>query len=170
MAKAILTAERLRAVVHYDPETGRFTRTVQLARRHRVGDRADFLIATGWLKGYYRVAVDSQRYLAHRVAWLYVNGRWPDGVIDHINGNRSDNRIENLRDGTQAQNMQNRRKAQSNCISGILGVHLHRETGRWVARLQTGGVGRHIGLFATKEEAHEAYLREKRKFHSFCSI
>ena len=100
MAGDILSAERLRAVLSYDPETGVFTRTVRLANRHQIGDRADFIITAGNQRGYYRVSLDSERHLAHRLAWLYVYGKWPELTIDHINRNPSDNRIQNLRDVT----------------------------------------------------------------------
>lgn len=166
MADAILSADRLRAVVHYDPETGRFTRTVRLAQRHQVGDDACHRMSNGYL----RIAIDSKRYLAHRAAWLYVYGEWPN-VIDHINGDRTDNRIANLRSGTQAQNAQNRRSAQAdNRSSGLLGVTWHSQNRKWCAHVTLNGKKKHVGLFDDPKVAHEAYLKAKRTLHEFCSI
>lgn len=169
-ATAILSAEQLRSVVHYDPETGVFTRTVRLAQRHHVGDRADTEVTGGHLKGYRRVSLFSERHLAHRLAWLYVHGTWPEKHIDHINGVKGDNRIENLREADDKLNIENTRTARADNAIGLLGVHLHKETNRWRARLQTNGKALHLGLFDTPEEAHAAYLVAKRKHHEGCTI
>ena len=121
MADAILSADRLRAVVEYDPETGVFVRKVRLAQRHQAGDRADFRINKGPMTGYRRLSLDSKRFLAHRCAWLYVHGDWPQGEIDHINGDPGDNRIENLRVVEAQTNAENKRRARSDSRSGLLG-------------------------------------------------
>ena len=165
MADAILTAERLREVIHYDPETGIFTRKVRLAQRHQVGDRADMVVTGGGLKGYYRVGLFSKRYLAHRLAWLYVYGEWPEHEIDHINGNPGDNRIANLRDVEGAVNLQNMRKPRKTNVSGYLGVYKHAQNNTWVARIQKDKRTIHIGCFTDPAEAHQAYLKAKREIH-----
>lgn len=159
-----LTADRLREVLRYDPETGVFTWLVCMsnARSGAVagGVRAD---------GYWRIGVDKIVYLAHRLAWLYVNGEWPSNQIDHIDGSRSNNRINNLRDVSNDVNQQNRRWARSdNISSGLIGVGMKR--GKWRARIQVGGVLRQIGTFDTPEEAHAAYLDAKRRLHVGCTI
>ena len=166
MADASLTAARLREVVHYDPETGKFTRKVRLAQRHQVGDDACHPMSNGYL----RIAIDSERYLAHRLAWLYVHGEWPKHDIDHINGDRTDNRIANLRVGTHAQNMQNRRRPQAGSRSGLIGASWDTHAGKWRAGVQLNGERIHIGMFDSAEEAHRAYLLEKRRLHVFCTI
>lgn len=170
MADAILTAARLREVVHYDHATGAFTRTVRLAQRHQVGDRADFSINHGPMTGYRRLSLDSRRYLAHRCAWLYVHGAWPEHDIDHINGDKGDNRIANLRDVPACVNLENKRGARRDNASGLLGVHLHRQSGRWRARIRHDGKAVHIGMFDSPEAAHAAYLETKRKLHEGCTI
>lgn len=171
MADRDLTAHRLREVLDYDPETGVFTRKVRLAQRHKAGDRADFVVTGGNLKGYRRICVDSQRYLAHRVAWMYANGEWPKKFIDHINGDKGDNRLSNLRDVQPKVNVQNTRKPRSDNKSGFLGVHWHKQNRTWRARIQKDGKSINIGCFPSPEEAHAAYLDAKRQIHKEgCSI
>lgn len=168
MATADLTAARLRELLHYDPATGQFTRKIRTAQRHQVGDRADFLIATGPLLGYFRVSIDSKRYLAHRVAWLYMHGSWPVDQIDHINGNRSDNRIENLRDVSQQLNRENIRGPQKDNASGYLGVHFAQNL--WYAKVQHHGKTVYISSHKTPEIAHAAYVKAKREHHEGCTL
>jgi len=163
-------AERVREVIHYDPETGIFTRKVRLAQRHHVGDRADMYITGGNAAGYHRVSWDSQRYLAHRVAWLYVYGEWPKGVIDHIDGNKANNAIANLRDVTDKINAENTRRPRANSKSGYLGVHWHEQNKKWVARIQVDKKNIHIGCFDDPQKAHEAYIEYKRKLHEGCTL
>jgi len=169
MADAILTAERLREVVEYDPATGIFTRRIRLAQRHQVGDRADFVSTGTQLKGYRRLAIDSKRYLAHRCAWLYMYGEWPERDVDHINGDRGDNRLANLRDVARRTNLENLRKPRSDNHTGYLGVIAH-PGGRFRARIQHNGKGIHIGMYATPDEAHAAYVEAKRRMHEGCTI
>lgn len=170
MATAILSAARLREVIHYDPDTGVFTRKVRLAQRHHAGDRADTVITSEKMRGYRRVSLFSQRYLAHRVAWLYVHGVWPEKHLDHINGDKGDNRIVNLREADDQLNIENIRVPKASNSCGFLGVVLHKQSGIWRARLQVNKVGIHIGMYATPEEAHEAYVIAKRKYHEGCTI
>lgn len=164
MADRDLTAHRLREVLHYDPTTGVFTRKVRLAQRHRIGDRADFIVTGGNLKGYRRVCVDSRRYLAHRVAWLYMHGEWPRMYIDHINGDKGDNRIGNLRDVPHVVNMENRYQPHgARAASGYRGVTAHE--GRWRARIVVRGKPVCLGVHDTPEQASEAYLKAKALYH-----
>lgn len=168
MATADLTAARLRELLHYDPETGIFTRKVRTAQRHQVGSRADFVVTGGGLEGYYRVTVDSVRYMAHRLAWFYVNGAWPAHDIDHRDTDRGNNRIDNLRDVTNQVNRENMRKARKDNRCGFLGVTRHQ--GKWAARLQLEGKTIRLGSFESPEEAHAAYVAGKRKLHEGCTL
>lgn len=170
MGVSSLTAERLRDLVHYDPKTGAFTRKVRTAQRHKVGDRADFLVKSGGAAGYHRVSIDSERYQAHRVAWLYVYGVWPKEMIDHRNGVKSDNRIANLRFADSQLNLENIRKPQKNNACGFLGVHFHDQSGRWRAQIISDRKKHHLGLFDTPELAHLAYVQAKRGLHKGCTI
>ena len=169
MAKTIVTAELVRALLDYDPQTGIFTRKVRLAQRHKAGDRADFLVKKGQLEGYHRISIKSQRFLAHRVAWLYVHGEWPAAQIDHKNQNKSDNRIENLRLADDCLNQQNIDPAQVNSKSGLRGAHFHPQTKKWRVKLGFEREYHDIGLFKTKEMAHAAYVMAKRLLQEGCS-
>lgn len=165
-----LTVDRLRALLDYDPDSGIFTRRIRTASRHKVGDRADFLIASGVMAGYLRVSIDYERHLAHRLAWMHVHGSWPTNEIDHIDGNRGNNRIANLRDVTRTTNKENMRAARKDNQCGLLGVHWHAPTDQWRASIQVHGRAQHIGLFHTPEAAHLAYVETKRRLHEGCTI
>lgn len=158
-----LTAERLSEVLAYDQSNGAFTWLVKVSGR-RVGDKAGGIDE----HGYIRIVVDGLRYKAHRLAWLYVNGDWPGGDIDHINGDRSDNRISNLRDIPHAANTQNRRKAHKNNGTGLLGAH--RDRNSFKSSIHSDGKQIFLGMFDTAEEAHQAYLKAKRRLHEGCTI
>jgi len=159
----MITQARLKSLLHYDPETGVFT---NIARRIGivVGSVAGYLNCGG----YRYIGVDRSYYAAHRLAWLYVHGAWPTNQIDHIDGNRSNNVLTNLREATHAENSQNQRKARADSSSGFLGVSQVRK--RWYARIVVHRKLRHLGAFDTPEEAHLAYLKAKRELHSTCTI
>ena len=170
MTRDDLTAERLRECLNYDPATGIFTRKVRTAQCHQVGDRADFLVTAGHLKGYHRIALLAHRYLAHRLAWLYMHGKWPDQEIDHIDGDRSNNRIANLRDVSRQINGENHRKPTRRNTSGFLGVVLHKASGKWVARVTVRHKSIYVGIYDDPESANAAYLDAERKLHEGCTI
>jgi hypothetical protein len=158
MATKILTQKRLKELLQYNPDTGRFT-WLQPSNRFsqvRPGDPAGSLHK----RGYVHIKVDWQSYKAHRLAWLYVHGRWPEPAIDHINRDKADNRLVNLREADQLRNMQNKSIYARN-TSGYTGVSPHRDTGKWVAQLQVNRRNHHIGIFETPELAALAYRRAK---------
>ena len=146
-----LTAEQLRSVLHYSPETGIFTWKVSTARRVKVGDRAGSLDGDG----YPRIRVCSRLYLAHRLAWLYTYGEWPKLTIDHINRKKSDNRIANLRDVSHKQNNQNKSKYSHN-TSGHTGVYWLKQSSKWRACIRHNQKQIYLGLFKSLEEAISA--------------
>lgn len=167
MADAILTAERLRELVTYNPLTGGFTRIKDI---YRNANPLGPIPANPAGNGYCYVSVDGRRHLAHRLAWLYSHGAWPAGDIDHINGNRTDNRLANLRAVSREVNNQNRRKTRCNNKCGLMGVSWHAHSRCWRARIMIRGREISVGHYGTKEEAHAAYLEAKRTLHAGCTI
>lgn len=148
-AKKILTAARLRERLRYDPDTGEFYRFKKLAQRfERVG--------SPHIQGYIRICVDYGEYLAHRLAWLYMTGGWPKREIDHINGNKTDNRWINLRDVTTHQNGWNKGMMSTN-TTGFTGVYYGKNCKGWRAQYNN----KHLGVFVTKQEAYDAYLHAR---------
>jgi hypothetical protein len=143
-------------LVSYDPSTGEFT-------RRSTGKPAGFLNRCGYLV----ISIRFKRYTAHRLAWLITYGDWPSSHIDHINEDKRDNRITNLREATPSENHQNRSSPNKNNKSGYLGVYLHRPTGKWAASISVCRKTKYLGLFETAELASEAYLSAKRSMHPF---
>lgn len=155
--------EQLIADWSYDPDTGLFTRIRAAGRHgcHKVGTVA----GTSTSHGYVVIRIAGVLHGAHRLAWLYVHGEWPL-VIDHINGDRADNRLCNLRNVSQKENTQNLQRAPVTSKSGLLGAHRFGRQKRWSARIRIDGVSVRLGLFDTPEEAHAAYMEAKRRHHS----
>lgn len=111
--------------------------------------------------GYTRVAIEGQRYLAHRIIWKMVNGNDPDH-IDHIDGCKSNNKISNLRDVSAVENQRNR-KLNSNSTSGVIGVHWCKSKQRWISRIRAEGRMRMIGAFKDREAAVTARSDAERR-------
>jgi len=118
--------------------------------------------------GYIIVRVDNVLLRAHRVAWALVNNEWPAGEIDHINGNPSDNRLDNLRIANRLQNMKNIKKPKTN-KSGYKGVSWHKQGKFWQAHIRADGKNYYLGHYPTVEEAHEAYKAASNKLHGVFS-
>jgi hypothetical protein len=163
----MITQSELKEVLNYDPDTGIFTWKIKSAYKITIGDVAGNLNS----EKYIVIKIKYKLYKAHRLAWLYVYGEYPQYNIDHINCVRNDNRISNLRDIPQAINMQNQNKAQlNNKSSGLLGVCKRAKRDTWQAYIRTNKIRKHLGTFKTKELAHEAYLKAKRELHLGCTI
>jgi hypothetical protein len=152
----------LREYLSYDPATGVFTWIEKSAPKVVVGARAGSVSPIGYIQ----IQVLKHRYFAHRLAWFFVHGVMPTHNIDHINGDRGDNRIVNLRDVTQQVNVQNERNPRRG--NPYLGVSKKRN--KWVAAIRFDGRNKNLGHFDTPEEARDAYLAAKRKVHAGCTI
>jgi hypothetical protein len=160
-----VTQDELKQILFYCAITGHFTWLVSTARRIKIGDRA----GTPNEKGYIIIQINGKLYRAHRLAWLYVHGYLPTKQIDHKNGIKDDNRIDNLREATNSENHQNKGKRKDN-TSGFTGVTFHKPTGKWLAQIGIGGKKHFLGLFNTREEARDAYLKAKSELHTFNPI
>lgn len=150
-----MTQIEIRNLVNYDENIGKMVwKEILPYHRAKVGD----FVGTLHHSGYYYVTINKVYYGIHRLIWLYVHGKFPTNVIDHINGIRSDNRLCNLREATQQQNCMNRRKNVNN-TSGYTGVVLDKRTGNWNAQTKIMKKNIHIGTFKTPEDANDAYIR-----------
>lgn len=168
MAEQFISIDRLREAFEYDPQSGMLVWKIGRRGPACPGDVAGCLS-----NGYVSVKLDQQGLMVHRVAWALTHGRWPIGDIDHRDGNPSNNRLDNLREATRSENMQNRRVAQSNSRSGRLGVwRSNRQNLKkpWKAVVVTGGKAVHVGYFASEEEAQSAYLAAKARLHPFQTL
>jgi hypothetical protein len=143
--------------VSYDPEAG-LLKSLKRGTCYGHRDRDGYIV--------FKIA--GRDVFAHRVAVLLMTGEWPAAVVDHINGDRADNRWENLRAVTQRVNRQNMRAAHKDSRSGLLGVSPYR--GRFRAQLYAGGKNSMLGTFGTAQEAHEAYVAAKREQHPGCRL
>jgi HNH endonuclease len=164
MADEIIAA--MRNALLYDAGTGAITWISPTSHNVRAGAPAGTKTAQGYLHFKFR----GRRYLAHRVAWALQHGCWPAGLIDHKDGNRSNNAAGNLRDVTPSINSQNQRTAHSSSRSGLMGVNWRQDKRRWQATIRELGKSTHIGYFCTADEAHTAYLLRKRAAHAGCTI
>jgi len=156
-----MTREELVRRLAYDPDTGIFTWRVTTCRRMKAGDLAGCIDRS---KGYHRISIDGKAYKAHRLAWLYVTGEWPPEGVDHIDGDRSNNAIANLRAATSSQNSCNRGKQRNN-TSGFKGVTWDRSKGMWAAQITVAGKLKSLGRYDNVKDAAEAYRRAARGRH-----
>lgn len=162
-----LTQKELKELISYDSNSGVFVwiKPNKNAKRVKAGDIAGGLNARGYLK----IKINNKRYFAHRLAWLYEKGHFPVNVIDHIDGNPSNNKFNNLRDVPQLENTFNRKKHNKNNKSGVVGVTLIKNSNKCVARI---GINRkliNLGTYETLEDASRAYSDAKSILHKFIS-
>lgn len=137
-----LTQARLKELLDYDPLSGLFTRRVRTSNSIKIGDIAG--CDDG--KGYIRINVDGKLYKAHRLAFLWMMGHWPENDVDHRNEVKSDNRWDNIRTATRQQNNANKGK-QSNNTSGYKGVTWNKATGKWQAAVTFNRKRYHLGFY-----------------------
>lgn len=146
----MITRERLVELLSYSPVKGEFRWKRNRARTAKAGDVAGTIH-----RGYCRIRIDGTSYLAHRLAWLHEHGAFPLGDLDHINGDRSDNRLSNLREATASQNLGNS-KVSANNVMGLKGVHKKTDS-VFVAQISINRKSVHLGYFSCPAAAHFAY-------------
>tara|TARA_R110000850_G_scaffold29148_2_gene80695 strand:+ start:473 stop:973 length:501 start_codon:yes stop_codon:yes gene_type:complete len=152
----MITLGRLKELLDYNECTGVFTWKISPAGNTKKNSIAG--CDNG--HGYIRIRIDGGRFRAHRLAWLYITGCHPTEQIDHINGNRSDNRIKNLREVSQLNNNRNR-GINSNNTSGFTGVTFDKSTGKWIAQIEVKGFNHLIGRFINKSDAVKARVEKE---------
>jgi hypothetical protein len=154
----MITQRKLKEILHYDPKTGLWTWLVSRGCV-KVGTKAGVMS-----KGWYRIIrIDKKNYGAHRLAILYMTGKFPPFEVDHINGVIGDNRYENLRLATHQQNISNQKRHKDK--KGLKGTWLTKHKRRWKATIFTKGKNINLGYFDTEIEAHLAYCAAAKKYH-----
>lgn len=152
-----MTADELRGVLRYCHDSGVFTWRVAVSTCVRAGAVAGAMDDAGYVV----IRYHGKSYKAHRLAWLYVHGVWPEGVIDHRNRVKSDNRIDNRRDVDAVVNANNVERANAGSRSGLRGVSWFSQYGTWRANVQVAGHRRFLGDFDCKHAARAAYVAAK---------
>lgn len=147
----MLTVQKLRTVLSYNPETGEFRWRIPGGQK-RVGDIAGRINN----QGYRQIQIDGKLYQASRLAWFYIHGRWPAPMADHINRCRNDDRLSNLREATASQNSQNHKP--------VRGITKHK-SGRWQAQISHNGKKIYLGLFDAEASALSAYDAARLTLH-----
>lgn len=154
----MITQKRLMEVLRYDRETGIFT-----WKKTRSGC-AKYSTAGGYTgSGYWKVGIDGKNYMAHRLAFLYCYGYFPENDIDHINRTKDDNRISNLREASRTCNSRNKGIGMAN-KSGVIGVSLSKTRNKWEVKIQVGGKSMHLGYYEDFGEAVKARWEAEVKF------
>lgn len=155
-----MNEELIKQLLRYDPDSGKLY-WLQDRRRHRAGSEAGSLHKRS---GYMRVEIAGMGMSAHRVAWFLHYGSWPKDQIDHINKDKTDNCIVNLREATNGQNRANTRSSSKHGMKGVAFKPWLKER-PWEARITSNKKVMSLGCYATKEEAHKAYCEAAKRLH-----
>lgn len=153
-----MTHEELKSILEFDPDTGGFKWLVRRSQRVRAGT-----IAGSIRDEYMKIGLDGKIYLAHRIAWFYMTGEWPSAQIDHLDGDKLNNRWRNLRAANNKLNCENRRRPNKNSRSGLLGASPRGD--QFTAQIKVGRKTHWLGDFPTALEAHQRYVSAKRALH-----
>jgi hypothetical protein len=153
-----LTKEYLKSILDYNQDTGIFTWKVNKSQRTKVGNVA------GWLHdGYKKIEINNKKYNAHRLAWLYVYGEMPKNLIDHIDNDRSNNKISNLRQSTHQTNSENYKTPKTN-KSGVKNVCWYKNSNKWVVSMSVKKTKKTIGYFDDIELAELVAIEARNKY------
>ena len=155
----MITQAELKEALHYNPDTGIFTRLITISSRAKAGTVAGYFRSDGYIY----IGINKKQYLAHRLAWLYMYGEFPVYQLDHMNHKRADNRIMNLRTASNQENHKNRSKSARN-TSGMTGVGWYKATGKWRSEINVDSRKIHLGYFEDKFEAICARLSANNKY------
>lgn len=155
-----LTQEIVKSLLYYDPLTGLFIRKVRTSSTARVGGFAGCEDAYGYIQ----IGVGGELVKAHRLAWFYMTGEWPPEDIDHVNGDRRDNRWANLRLASRAENLMNT-CIRSDNTSGHKGVGWAKREQLWRAYININGKTKSLGYFKELDEAIKARKDAERLYH-----
>lgn len=156
----MITYEELAEVLDYFPDTGDFIWKESRGSRAIKGCSAGTITPDGYVS----IRVKGHIYRAHRLAWLYCFREWPEQFIDHINGNRQDNRLDNLREATKTQNSYNTKVHKDNG-TGVKGVYYNKANNNYRAQIRYNGKTISLGSFKTIEEASEVYNKKAIEIH-----
>jgi|SRR5215217_257853 len=160
----MLTQEKLKTKLEYDPLTGLFTWVERFSSRAGKGELAGSVTSHGYIS----IRIFGKAYLAHRLAWLYVNGEFPQFQIDHRDTNKSNNSWTNFRPATNAQNVMNT-GIRANNKSGHKGVSWYARYQKWRVGCKADGVRHHLGYFENIDDAVKAYAACAKRIHGeFC--
>ena len=158
-----ITFEELNEFIGYDESVGGsylyWKKTKGTAKKGKIA-------GTLSIDGYWRIMFKRNTYLCHRVIWFINTKKWPVDELDHKNGINSDNKFSNLREASHKENLQNL-GAYKNNTSGYAGVSLHKCSNKWQAQIKDSRKKHYLGLYDTKEEAYEAFLKAKARLHTF---
>ena len=149
----------IKKYLRYDAETGKLFWKLNKGTTGKAGNEAG-----GQNYGYLRIKINRKSYKAHRIAWLLTYGSWPVDQIDHINGNKKDNRLENLRAVSSGENARNQ-KIPKNNTSGAIGVSFYKKGQYYQASIQINGKSKYLGVFKNKEEAIAARVAANIKYN-----
>ena len=166
------TAEYIRSILDYDPETGIFrwkwrkNAPPWVKRKVETKEPAgfDWPFSNDPNKKYRIIRIDGKDYRAHQLAILYITGKWPDNEVDHKDLNGLNNSKANLREASHNQNSKNR-PIHKNNKTGLKGAYFHKRTGKYQSQIMSDGKIYYLGLFNTPEEAHTAYCKAAKKYH-----
>jgi len=164
MQKQTITQEELKQLLSYDPETGVFVWNSARRKGSVSGETVGYIHHSG----YRYCEIKGKHYAVHRVVWLYIYGEIPDCSIDHIDGDRRNNRLKNLRlaKNNHADNGQNR-KLNCNSSTGFMGVSFQKSSKKYVARISKNKISYFLGEFSSPEEASLAYKKAKKELHTY---
>lgn len=161
----MLTADRLRELVDFDPGTGVFTQRIVYEGQRARWKAGRVSGSISKQSGYLTLRVDGKNFQAHRLAWLHVHGTWPTAEIDHRDGDRRNNCMSNLRDVSRRENAGNMQRVRADSATGVQGVSPYKKTGRFQAQVRHNGRCHYLGTYDTVEQARAVYVDAKAKLH-----